>query len=168
MNFYQAPTYLPFWLSCGMSFFLSACIGSFLNVIIYRIPIGPAKRSLGISFNINTPRSHCPVCQHQLAWYENIPVVSWMIQRAKCRNCKTVIPFRYPAIELLVAVIGTAFWYTTESWPVALLAVTMSMTFIPTAWWVITMTAWNKSMWFWLVFLLLASMLLGGYVWTTK
>ena len=168
MTFFQAITYLPFWLACAMSLVLGACVGSFLNVIIYRIPIGPAKRAAGLAFNINAPRSHCPICQHQLAWYENIPLVSWTIQAAKCRNCNTTIPARYPAIELLVGAVGAATWFTSESWQMVLLSLVLCMELVPTAWWLATRTTWNKFMGSWLITLFFASMAFGGYVWMAK
>jgi leader peptidase (prepilin peptidase)/N-methyltransferase len=74
-------------------------IGSFLNVCIYRLP-----RDLSVV----TPRSHCPECEKLVAWYDNIPVLSWLLLGAKCRNCKTPIHWRYPAVELLTGVLF--FW----------------------------------------------------------
>lgn len=168
MTFLQSLAYVPFWFPYVISFSLGACIGSFLNVIIYRIPIGPDKRKSRVVFNINAPRSHCPICQHQLAWYENIPIVSWTIQGAKCRNCKTTIPLRYPTIELMVAAISSAAWYTNGSIEVVLLVLTMCMALTPATWWIVSKTKWNKFMLFWLVCILLVSMLIGGYLWTTK
>lgn len=67
-------------------------IGSFLNALIYRIPLG---------INIAFPRSSCPKCKHIIAWYENIPVLSFIFLRGKCSNCKTKISWLYPAVELL-------------------------------------------------------------------
>lgn len=166
MTFYQALTYLPFWFACGISFALGACIGSFLNVIIYRIPIGPAKRASGLVFNINSPRSHCPACNHQLAWYENIPLLSWTFQAAKCKNCKTTIPARYPAVELLVALAGAAAWYTTESWQMVITVLSASMAMVPAGWWLANKTPWNRFMVTWIVVLLVVSMAFGAYVWT--
>lgn len=168
MTLSQAITYLPFWLAGSLSFILGACVGSFLNVIIYRIPIGPEKRNAGIAFNINTPRSHCPVCQHQLAWYENVPLLSWTLQAAKCKNCKTTIPARYPAIELFVATVSATTWYFNESWQLVLFSLMLCMTFIPTTWWVATQTKWNKFMLSWLLIDFFASMAFGGYSWTIK
>lgn len=166
MTFYHALTYLPFWFACIVSFALGACIGSFLNVIIYRIPIGPTKRANGLVFNINSPRSHCPVCNHQLTWYENIPLLSWTIQAAKCKSCKTTIPARYPAVELLVALAGAAAWYTSESWQMVIAVLTASMALVPTGWWLANKTPWNRFMATWIVVLLVASMTFGAYVWT--
>ena len=165
MTFYQALTYLPFWFACLVSLTLGACVGSFLNVIIYRIPIGPTKRANGFVFNINSPRSHCPVCNHQLAWYENIPLLSWAIQMAKCKSCKTTIPARYPAVELLVALLGATAWYATESWQMVIAVLTVSMAMVPATWWLATKTQWNRFMATWIVVLLIVSMAFGAYVW---
>lgn len=68
------------------------CIGSFLNVVIYRVP---NKMSLA------TPPSHCPTCKYQLRWYDNIPVLSYLMLGGKCRSCKNHISFRYTAVELI-------------------------------------------------------------------
>lgn len=78
-----------------------ACVGSFLNVVVYRLPQeDPAKRSLG-------GRSHCPCCGKQIRWSDNIPVFGWMLLAGKARCCKQPIAIRYPAVELLTAVL---FW----------------------------------------------------------
>ncbi len=71
-----------------------ACVGSFLNVVIYRMPEG---------IGLVTPRSRCPGCGKQIAWYDNIPLLSWLLLRGKCRSCKTGISVQYPLIELLCA-----------------------------------------------------------------
>jgi leader peptidase (prepilin peptidase)/N-methyltransferase len=77
-------------------------IGSFLNVCIYRWP-----RDLSVV----KPRSHCPECEKTIAWYDNIPVVSYILLRAKCRNCSAPIPWRYPAVEIITAVLfGYLVW----------------------------------------------------------
>ena len=67
-------------------------IGSFLNVVIYRVPAGQS---------IVRPPSSCPSCGHQITARDNIPVVSWLLLRGKCRNCGTTISARYPLVELL-------------------------------------------------------------------
>lgn len=82
---------------------LGLVIGSFLNVLIYRIP----KEE-----SIIWPASHCPKCKSLIKWYDNIPVLSYIILRAKCRNCKQIISPRYPAIELLTGVLSGLFaWH---------------------------------------------------------
>ncbi|HYO68310.1 MAG TPA: prepilin peptidase [Archangium sp.] len=73
--------------------------GSFLNVVIARVPAGES---------IVHPRSRCPRCGHQLAWYENIPVLSWLALRARCSSCGLPISWRYPLIELLTALLFLA------------------------------------------------------------
>ena len=69
---------------------LGAIVGSFLNVVILRLP----DRSQSIVF----PASHCPRCSATLAWYENIPVLSYLILRGKCRHCRTTISIQYPVV----------------------------------------------------------------------
>jgi leader peptidase (prepilin peptidase)/N-methyltransferase len=78
-------------------FFLGAGIGSFLNVVIYRVP-------LGISVN-NPKRSFCPICKKQIPWYRNLPLITWLVQRGKCAECGTRIPFRYFFVELLTGLL---------------------------------------------------------------
>jgi len=77
-----------------------AIVGSFLNVVILRLPREDAS--------IVVPASHCPKCGHPLAWYENIPVLSYIVQLGKCRHCKTTISLQYPTVELLLAVLTMA------------------------------------------------------------
>src|SRR5579872_4810580 len=84
-------------------FVLGLAFGSFLNVCIYRLPLG---------LSVITPRSACPKCKQGIASYENIPVLSWLILRGRCRNCKTGISPRYLMIELLTGVLFLAcYWY---------------------------------------------------------
>lgn len=84
-------------------FFFGASLGSFLNVCISR---WPAERS------VVSPRSRCPRCEKAIAWYDNIPIVSWLVLRAKCRGCGLPISAQYPLIELAVGVIWVlAVWY---------------------------------------------------------
>jgi leader peptidase (prepilin peptidase) / N-methyltransferase len=73
-------------------FFLGLSFGSFLNVCIYRLPLG---------LSVVTPRSACPHCKHPIAFYDNLPVASWLILHGRCRHCKARISVRYLFIELL-------------------------------------------------------------------
>ena len=73
------------------AFILGLLFGSFLNVCISRLP---DHRS------INKPRSHCPHCKQTIRWYDNIPLLSWILLRARCRHCKTPISWQYPLVEL--------------------------------------------------------------------
>jgi leader peptidase (prepilin peptidase)/N-methyltransferase len=83
--------------------FLGLVFGSFLNVCIYRLPRG---------LSVVTPRSACPNCKHAIAFYDNLPVLSWLILRGKCRHCKAAISPRYLLIELLNAGLWLAcYWH---------------------------------------------------------
>ena len=87
-----------------MEYIISGCfgliLGSFLNVCIYRLP---REESLV------RPRSRCPGCGAQIRWYDNVPVLSFLLLGAKCRDCKHPISWRYPLVELLCAVIAILF-----------------------------------------------------------
>jgi len=90
----DALTGLPVWLLAAGVAVLGALIGSFLNVVIHRVP-----REESIAF----PASHCPSCGAAIRPYDNIPVVSWAVLRGRCRSCRAPISARYPAVELLTA-----------------------------------------------------------------
>ncbi len=109
---------------------LGLCVGSFLNVVIYRLPLIlmqgwrqdctlllaeeraeeqghaegeaiPVLTAVTPQMTLSTPASSCPSCGHRIRWYENIPLISWLALRGKCSNCKTPISIRYPLVELL-------------------------------------------------------------------
>lgn len=84
-----------------MSGVLGAIVGSFLGVVAERVP-GMVMEEEGGS-NLLFPASHCPVCQHSLAFWENIPLVSWLVLRGRCRQCSTAIPLRIFLVELFSA-----------------------------------------------------------------
>ncbi len=84
------------------AFVLGAIVGSFLNVVIYRLPIG---------LKVNEPkRSFCPHCKTQIPFGQNIPLISWLLLRAKCAKCGEKIPFRYFGVELLTGVLFLLVW----------------------------------------------------------
>ncbi len=110
---------------------LGASIGSFLNVVIYRLPREDCQ--------VHKPtRSFCPNCKDQIPWYLNIPVFSWLFLLGKCRHCKQPISWRYPGIELLTAVFFVWIWVTfggMTTWPIAvaywvMICIFISATFI--------------------------------------
>jgi leader peptidase (prepilin peptidase) / N-methyltransferase len=77
-------------------FWLGAAIGSFLNVVVYRVPA---------NLSVIWPPSRCPKCLHQLGMGENIPILGWLLLRGKCRHCKTSISPRYPLVEAATAIV---------------------------------------------------------------
>ncbi|MBW8003085.1 MAG: prepilin peptidase [Planctomycetes bacterium] len=87
---------IPVWIWYTFTFAVGSCIGSFLNVIIYRMPRDKS---------IVTPPSSCPACGKLIRFYDNIPLISWLILAAKCRYCKAPISPRYFIIELLTGVL---------------------------------------------------------------
>ena len=87
-------------------FIIGLCIGSFINVIVYRFPN---------DLSIIKPRSFCPKCKSKLTWRENIPLISWFIQKGRCKNCKTLISIRYPIVELLTAILFVVFINSSPS-----------------------------------------------------
>ena len=93
---------VPAWFGLLAAGAFGAVVGSFLNVCIYRLPIGSS---------IVWPSSACPHCSRELSWYENIPVASYLALRARCRTCKGPISIRYPFVEALTAVLFVLAWW---------------------------------------------------------
>lgn len=89
------------WYGPMVSLVAGLCIGSFLNVCIYRMPLEKS---------IVRPRSSCPGCGHMIAWYDNVPVLSYLVLGAKCRGCHARISLRYPLVELLTGILFVAVW----------------------------------------------------------
>lgn len=96
---------LLWWAAVG------ACIGSFLNVVVYRWPAGKS---------IVRPRSYCPLCGHDIRGRDNLPVVGWLALGGRCRDCRALISIRYPLVELLTALVFVLmlvpYWGGTEYW----------------------------------------------------
>lgn len=106
-------------LAGGYVFFVGLCMGSFLNVVIYRLPLMLERRwqseaaelrgeeaPVQTRFNLLVPRSRCPHCGHQITALENIPVISWLALRGRCSSCKSGISPRYPLVELATALLS--------------------------------------------------------------
>lgn len=87
-----------FLLGTGL---LGLIVGSFLNVIIYRLPIMLLRESTTPVLNLITPRSHCPKCGSFIPWQQNIPIISYILLKGKCNSCQTIINWHYPTVELL-------------------------------------------------------------------
>lgn len=112
---------MAYLVTVGTMFGLT--IGSFLNVVIYRVPN---------DLSIVKPDSHCPICKTPIAWYDNIPIFSWIMLGAKCRHCRTHISARYPLIEGLTG-LGWGLAFGLLPLPQALLFVFMFSALIAVA-----------------------------------
>jgi len=80
------------WAAMAWAFASGSVVGSFLNVVVARVPAGES---------VVHPRSRCPSCKSPIAWYDNVPVLSWLLLRGRCRSCRMRISFRYPVVEML-------------------------------------------------------------------
>src|SRR2546427_7318366 len=92
---------VPFHFWSVVAFVFGSIVGSFLNVCIHRLPLGQS---------IVYPPSHCPHCKYSIPWYLNIPLLTWLYLRGKCRNCGAPISIRYFLVELLTAVTFLSCW----------------------------------------------------------
>jgi leader peptidase (prepilin peptidase)/N-methyltransferase len=114
------------WLEASMASVLGLLIGSFLNVVIYRLPkmmerqwaaecaeLSGKPLEAAEPFNLMLPRSRCPQCAHAIRWYENIPVISYLCLQGRCSACQTPISARYPLVELVT---GALFFFCAWRW----------------------------------------------------
>jgi leader peptidase (prepilin peptidase)/N-methyltransferase len=92
----------------GLTTVLGLIVGSFLNVCTYRLPRGESLVS---------PGSHCPHCRRPIAWFDNIPVLSWLVLRGKCRQCGAPISVQYPVVEIATAVVAVMIVMQTPPGP---------------------------------------------------
>ena len=90
---------IPDWLLWAYAGLVGACVGSFLNVCVYRWPAG---------LSVVRPRSRCSACGTPIRWYDNIPIVSWLVLRGRCRTCGVKISPQYALVELVTALIWVA------------------------------------------------------------
>jgi leader peptidase (prepilin peptidase) / N-methyltransferase len=134
------------WLDAGLLGLLGLLVGSFLNVVIYRLPkmmenqwaaecaemtasaggdaaagtaAGALEANAKPAFNLMVPRSRCQQCGHQIRWFENIPVASYLFLRGKCANCSTPISPRYPTVEIVT---GALFAWCAWKWGLSVTA----------------------------------------------
>ena len=114
------------WLLATLGGLLGLMVGSFLNVVIYRLPkmlerqwdsecaeLAGKPQAATETFNLMVPRSRCQKCNHQIRWYENIPIASYVVLRGKCSACASPFSWRYPAVELAT---GVLFAYCAWRW----------------------------------------------------
>jgi leader peptidase (prepilin peptidase) / N-methyltransferase len=86
----------PIVIFCIFAFIFGAVVGSFLNVCVYRLP-----KNESIVF----PPSHCPACDYRIPWYDNVPILSYLLLRGRCRSCRAPISSQYPLVELVNALL---------------------------------------------------------------
>jgi leader peptidase (prepilin peptidase)/N-methyltransferase len=117
-------TGFPLPVVIGVAFVVGLCVGSFLNVVVHRLPrmlerdwraqcaeLAGAAAEPAAAYNLVVPRSACPACGHRIGAHENIPIVSWLALRGRCSACKAPISARYPLVELAGGVLAAlAVW----------------------------------------------------------
>ena len=116
------------YANLGLAFLWGTILGSFMNVVIHRLPImreNAKQRKLGWSvpqYNLSVPRSACVQCKHQITWYENVPIMSYLLLRGKCSECKTKIHWRYPLVEFMFGLAFVLLYLATRHylWPLLL------------------------------------------------
>ena len=113
---------ISFVLCEAVGFVLGLLFGSFLNVCISRLPRGES---------IVHPRSHCPQCGATIRWYDNIPLLSWLLLRGRCRECKQAISWRYPLVELAIGL-----WFANVVFRFMLQSLAVGDVRLSTEWWV--------------------------------
>ena len=114
------------WMDALIGGFFGLLVGSFLNVVVHRLPKMMERQwaqeaaewagqepAPSDPYTLSFPRSHCPHCQHQIRWYENIPVASYLALRGRCAGCASPISVRYPLVELAT---GGLFFYCAWRW----------------------------------------------------
>jgi leader peptidase (prepilin peptidase)/N-methyltransferase len=126
----SAAAVLPWSVQLLAALVVGAMVGSFLNVVIHRLPRmleqqwqAQARELLGLPvdpqprYDLAQPASHCPHCGHAISAWENVPLVSWLVLRGRCRHCRAPIGWRYPLVELLAALAAlAALWRFGMGW----------------------------------------------------
>jgi leader peptidase (prepilin peptidase)/N-methyltransferase len=109
-------TQLPL-IPLAFVFALGACIGSFLNVVVWRLPrielpdgCGPLREAWLTLRGLSDPPSHCPKCNNRLRWYDNLPIIGWIKLRGRCRHCREPISMRYPIVEAVTALLFVGYY----------------------------------------------------------
>jgi leader peptidase (prepilin peptidase)/N-methyltransferase len=98
------------WFVVGTLLVLGGVLGSFMNVVVYRLP-----RRMSLS----RPASHCPHCEHPIRWHDNVPILGWIMLGGRCRDCRAPIAVRYPLVEALMALTSAALALVDVAEPLA-------------------------------------------------
>lgn len=125
------------WFTLGVVCVLGLMVGSFLNVVIYRLPVmlfkewkeacdemqeNPVADLPEGKFNLAVPNSRCPKCNHKIAPWQNIPIISYVLLKGACANCKSKIPLRYPTVELFTGIASLLVLWLLGATPQAAMA----------------------------------------------
>ena len=94
---------VPFHFWSVVFFVFGSMVGSFLNVCICRMPLG---------LSVVSPPSHCPHCKYSIPWFLNMPLITWLVLRGKCKNCSAPISARYFLVELLTGLMFLFAWWS--------------------------------------------------------
>jgi prepilin signal peptidase PulO-like enzyme (type II secretory pathway) len=94
---------------------LGGVFGSFLNAMAFRHAHRSSRRETKAPYDPDHERSNCPSCGHQLSWFENIPAISWIVQKGACRSCRATIPVVYVIAEIGMAMAFLTIWWVVQS-----------------------------------------------------
>ena len=115
---------MPKWFVLTVAGAYGLVIGSFLNVVIHRLPRG---------MSLLRPRSHCPACGGIIAWYDNVPLLSFVLLRGRCRHCRAAIPVRYPLVELASGLVLVGVFWRFDLTVAAVEAALLTLLLLPLA-----------------------------------
>jgi len=101
---------MPYPLQLILAFFYGATLGSFVCVATYRLPLIKNRSLKGILLGLSFPPSACPKCDHKIRWYENIPVISYLVLRGKCSSCHVKIPEDHLVMEIEFGLLFLFVW----------------------------------------------------------
>lgn len=101
---------MPLWLQFFIVFIYGSMLGSFVGVILTRVPAMKQRDPVSILKGISYPPSTCPHCRHRIRWFENIPVVSYLALRGRCLSCEVRIPLNHLVMEVVAGVAACAIW----------------------------------------------------------
>lgn len=101
---------IPIWLQFCIVFSYGSVLGSFLGVVYTRVPSMTDRNPRAILIGLSYPPSACPACNHHIRWYENIPVISYLLLRGKCSTCQIKIPLNHFLLEMVCGVAAAVGW----------------------------------------------------------
>lgn len=101
---------IPFWIQLCIVFCYGSVLGSFLGVVYTRVPSMTDRNMKAVLNGLSYPPSACPACNHRIRWYENIPVISYLVLRGKCSACQAKIPLNHFLLEVFCGIAAAIEW----------------------------------------------------------